>query len=120
MTVVNNLLFLLINLFFILIALPFQTYGQQTGELVDLQYSTSLSAGDQLTVTMTVTNTGLGTWNNVCAFVGYVLNDEPVLTLCPNFGILEPGDSATYTCSTESGIPGTPDRIWAGIGSPFG
>jgi len=107
-------------LFCILSTLPAKTFGQNTGELVDIQYPGSISAGEQLTVTMTVTNTGLGTWNNVCAYVGYFLNDEPVLTLCSNLGMLEPGDSATYTCSTESGIPGIPDRIWSGIGSPFG
>lgn len=120
MTTVKKFLLLLVNLFLILNMLPSQIYGQQTGELVDIQYPSSISAGELLTVTMTVTNTGLGTWNNVCAFVGYVMHDEPVLTLCPNLGILEPGDSAMYTCSIPSGIPGTPERIWVGIGSPFG
>jgi len=107
-------------LFYILSTLPAKTFGQITGELVDIQYPSTLSAGEQLSVTMTATNTGLGTWVNVCSYVGYVLAGVPVLTQCPNLGMLEPGDSATYTCSTESGIPGTPDRIWSGIGSPFG
>lgn len=107
-------------LFCTLSILPSKTFGQHTGELIDIQYPGSIPAGEQLSVTMTLTNTGLGTWANVCAYVGYVLNDEPVLTLCPNLGMLEPGDSAIYTCSTASGIPGTPGRIWAGIGSPFG
>jgi hypothetical protein len=112
--------FILLNLFLILYTLPSQAYGQQTGELVEIQFPYSISAGEQLSVTMTVTNTGLGTWNNVCAYVGYVMADVPVLNLCPNLGLLEPGDSAMYTCSIPSGIPGTPERIWAGIGSPFG
>lgn len=113
------LLLLLVN-FFILNSFLFRAYGQQTGELVDIDYPSSITAGDQLSVSMTVTNTGLGTWKNVCAYVGYVLNGLPVLTTCPNFGILEPGVSATYTCSTEAGIPATPERMRAGIGSPFG
>ena len=120
MTTVQKFLLLLVNLLLILSVLPYQTYGQQTGELVDIEFPHSISAGEQLTVTMTVTNTGLGTWNNVCAYVGYVMTEEPFLTLCPNLGILEPGDSGMYTCSIPSGIPGTPERIWAGIGSPFG
>ena len=116
----NKLFFLPFTLLFLLLTLTAQTHGQNSGELVDIDYPSSITAGEQLSVSMTVTNTGLGTWNNVCAYVGYVLNDLPVLTTCPNLGILEPGDSATYTCSTESGIPGTPERVWAGIGSPFG
>ena len=113
-------LLLLLGTFFILSSLVFQAYGQQTGELIDIDYPSSITAGDQLSVSMTVTNTGLGTWKNVCAYVGYVLNGLPVLTTCPNFGILEPGVSETYTCSTAGGIPATPERMWAGIGSPFG
>ena len=112
--------FLPIVLFCIVIVFPFRSFGQNSGQLVGIEYPGSISAGEQLSVTMTVTNTGLGTWLNVCAYVGYIMNDQPVLTLCPNLGMLEPGESATYTCSTESGIPGTPDRIWSGIGSPFG
>ena len=107
-------------LLFLAITLITEAHGQITGELVEIDYPSSIPAGEQLSVNMTVTNTGLGTWNNVCAYVGYFLSDLPVLTTCSNLGILEPGDSATYTCSTESGIPETPERIWAGIGSPFG
>ena len=120
MSIVKKIILSVAVQFYILSTLPAKTFGQITGELVDIQYPSALSAGEQLSVTMTVTNTGLGTWVNVCSYVGYVLNDEPVLTLCPNLGMLEPGDSATYTCSTESGILGTPDRSWSGIGFPFG
>jgi hypothetical protein len=116
----NKFLFLSFTLLFLVTTLTTKTHGQNSGELVDIDYPISITAGEQLSVSMTVTNTGLGTWNNVCAYVGYVLNDLPVVTTCPNLGILEPGDSAIYTCSTESGIPGTPERVWAGIGSPFG
>ena len=116
----NKLFFLPFTLLFLVIILATETHGQNSGELVDIDYPSSITAGEQLSVSLTVTNTGLGTWNNVCAYVGYVLNDLPVLTTCSNLGILEPGDSATYTCSTESGMPGAPERTWAGIGFPFG
>ncbi len=116
----KNFIVLVAVLFCTLSTLPSKTFGQNTGELVDIQYPGSISAGEQLSVIMTVTNTGIGTWINVCAYVGYIMNDEPVLTLCPNLGMLEPGESAIFTCSTESGIPGKQDRIWSGIGSPFG
>ena len=117
---IKNLFFLMVNLFLILNSLLFSSFGQQTGELIDIEYPHSISSGEKISVSMTVTNTGLGTWQNVCAFIGYVLDDLPVLTTCPDLGMLEPGDSGTYTCSTESGIPATPERLWAGLGSPFG
>ena len=116
----KKLFFLPTALLYLVVTLHTGAQGQISGELVDIYYPSSITAGETLSVTMTATNTGLGTWNNVCAYVGYVLSDLPVLTICPDRGILEPGDSGTYTCSTESGIPETPERRWAGIGAPFG
>ena len=116
----KKIFYLLCAPLLLVIILTSEIHGQNSGELVDIDYPSSITAGEQLPVSMTVTNTGLGTWKNVCSYVGYVLSGLPVLTTCPNLGMLEPGDSGTYTCATESGIPGTPERIWAGIGSPFG
>ena len=108
----------------ITIVLPPQAYGQQTGELVDIQHPLYISADEKLSVTMTVTNTGLGTWSNVCAYIGYLLPEEtstlPVVSTCPNLGTLEPGEYGTFNCSTASGIPGTAEKIWAGVGAPLG
>ena len=104
-------------------ALPPTLSAQYLGELVDIEYPITLTAEEKLSVSMTVTNTGPGKWINVCAFVGYVVpwtNSLPVVTTCPNLGSLEPGENATFICSTGEPIPGTAERVWAGIGAPFG
>ncbi len=116
----KKLFFLTCTFLFLVIILNPEAHGQISGELVDIHYPSSITPGEKLAVTITVTNTGLGTWNNVCAYVGYVVSDLPVLAICLDGGMLGPGDSRSYTCSTESGIRGTPERIWAGIGTPFG
>ena len=108
----------------IAIALPSPLYAQYMGELVDIQYPQYISPEEKLSVTMTVTNTGPGTWINVCAYVGYLVPDGantlPVVNTCPNLGTLEPGEYGTFNCSTYAAIPGTAETVWAGIGVPFG
>ena len=104
----------------IVIPLPSPLSAQFMGDLLDIDYPLSLSAEEKLSVSMTVTNIGPGTWSNVCAFVGYVVPDRtnsiPVLTTCPNLGTLEPGEYATFNCSTGEPVAGTAERVWAGIG----
>lgn len=124
-TMVKNLLFLLLHLIVMTIAIPSQIYAQYMGELVDIQYPQYIAAEEKLSITMTVTNTGPGSWINVCAYVGYLLlpdgtNTLPVVSTCPNLGTVEPGEYGTFKCSTDGVIPGTAERVWAGIGVPFG
>ena len=106
------------------IAVPSQIAAQYMGELLDIQYPSYISAEEKLSVIMTVTNTGPGTWINVCAYVGYLLPDGenglPVVTTCPNLGALEPDEKGIFNCSTDAPIPAMVEWVWAGVGVPFG
>ena len=121
---VKKLSFILLCTILIAIVLPSTLSAQYLGELVDIEYPLFLPVEEQLSVNITVANTGPGTWLNVCAFVGYRVpegtNSLPVVNTCPNLGSLEPGEKATFNCSTGEPIPGTAERVWAGIGVPFG
>jgi len=108
-----------------LLTLPLAySHAQRAGKLIAIEYPGQLKHGDPLTVTMTVENTGTGTWSNLCAFVGYRSSDSgntPVtVDTCHALGDLDPGTTGTFSCSLEGGIDGTAEKIWAGVGAPLG
>jgi hypothetical protein len=100
------------------------SHAQWAGELIAIEYPSHLEHGDTLKVTMTVENTGTGTWTNLCAFVGYrsSVGSNTVITVdtCHALGDLDPGAVGTFSCALEDGISGMVERIWAGVGAPVG
>jgi len=100
------------------------THAQRTGELIAIEYPTHLKHGEPLSVTVTVKNTGNGTWNNLCSFVGYRsydgTNTAVTVDTCHALGDLDPGAVGSFTCALESGISGIVEKIWAGVGAPLG
>jgi hypothetical protein len=110
---------------FVILTLPaHHSHAQWAGELITIEYPGHLEQGDPLTVTMTVENTGTGTWSNLCAFVGYrssdATNTAVTVDTCYALGDLDPGEVGTFSCSLEDGISGIVERIWAGVGAPLG
>ena len=116
-------LLLLLQVVNILLSIPL-TYAQRTGELITVEYPPHLEQGELLKVTLTVENTGTGTWTNLCAFVGYRssdgINTAVTVDPCPALGDLDSGAVGTFSCSLEDGISGSVERIWAGVGTPLG
>ena len=100
------------------------SHAQRAGELIDIEYPTHLEHGGPLRVTMTVENTGTGTWSNLCAFVGYrssdATNTAVTVDTCHALGDLDPGAIGTFSCALEGGVSGLVERIWAGVGAPLG